>query len=175
MFSVSALLLGGTLLKHHILHFCILANCCVELYTESKLHSLNNLGIRISVYCYSVFVHILYTSNMAVHYDICFMSSLRILYFKILLFLSRNGIAYSCKTFCIFVMPVLVIVHTTGPQCVCVDDASGQQVEADARRPATEPSSNLRPLVATREQVCRRQRSQDGVSVLLWEWERLVD
>jgi len=55
----------------------------------------------------------------------------------------------------------------TGPECIRVDDASGQEVEADSGRSASEPCSDLRALVSAGEQVRCRQWSKNGLGVLL--------
>ena len=48
-----------------------------------------------------------------------------------------------------------------------MDNASGQEVEADAGCSASEPCSDLCALVSAGEQVRCRQRSKNGLGVLL--------
>ena len=58
-------------------------------------------------------------------------------------------------------------IDVTGSECIRVDDASGQEVEADAGRPPPEPSGNVRALVSAGEQICSWQWRENGLGVLL--------
>ena len=63
----------------------------------------------------------------------------------------------------------IALYIVTGPECIRVDDASGQEVEADAGCAASKPCSDLRALVSAGEQVRCRQRCTDGLGLLLRE------
>ena len=61
----------------------------------------------------------------------------------------------------------ICFICLTGQECLRVDDASRQEVEANSGSSASEPCRYLCALVSKGEQVRRRQRCKNGVGVLL--------